>query len=1469
MRSRSKIGTTVKLCAAALTLFASITGGLLLPSGTAEAAAKDDTVYMIGYAHLDAAFKWDLNDSVFLGLKTFRDMVNLMDSNPDYKMQATSSYFHEWVKEYDPELYERIKEKVATGQWELTGGEVVENDHMLSSGESMSRQFLYGKNFFKQEFGVDVQVNTNPDTFGHSAGFPQIMKKSGMIGLIQTRGEGRTVQNDNGTTSDLPYDVYKWKGVDGTEVTNVRLGLYLGSANLGGIKDAIASYAKTGLNKHLYMYGAGDRGGGPSQGDLNAIRSIDADSTNPNVKMSRADEYFADLKADEDKLATFEGEQYKASMRGTYTTNGPMKKYNRLSEVKAEEAEKFSSIATWLGTQSYPYEKITSAWKNTLVNQFHDIVPGTAIEDVYVTAYDNAEVALNKLNTTLNYALQGILSRANTRGSGVPVVLFNPLSWDRSGPVTTDVTFTSVPGAVLLTDEQGNEVPVQVAKVKGRTATLVFEANKVPSMGYAVYHASAVASSGSVKTGLSAGSNVMENQYLRLEINPTTGNIKRIYDKINKREVLSGGEANALQVYNEEVYPDGKAVSRIDSWYMDTAVFTGVDTDGDGDYDNNSGDGTFTQLDTPASIELIESGPVKAVYRVTKQWSGSVFAQNITMYANSDRIDVTMDADWHEKNKALKVAFPLNVRTSVATYDTAYGAVQHPTTRDNVFDQTRFEVSGHKWADMSESGYGVSILNDSKYGWDAFKNRLRLTLLRSSKYPNFNSDMGHHEFTYSIYPHQGNWTQANTVYEANELNYPLLSAVTDAHDGNLGKSHSFLSVNQPNVMITAVKKVEDTGSDDWIVRVFEAEGQASTPVTIKFDGKVNAAVETNLIEEPIGDAAVSGSTIATTLGKYEIKTFRVTLDRAYYKDSKPLVTKVGLTAAYNLDGMSFDTNRADGNLDGAGGTFSADLMPAQIVNEDIAFKLGPSTEGANNFVQARGQKIVLPSGSYKYLYFLGTAAGQGRANGTFQVSYTDGTQTAKPLYFRDWTSVIGGWNKVAADDTIGYALTHNHTPKGDNVLKNNYLYVYRIPLEAGKQVHSVTLPNAPGIKVAAISLARGGVDTGKALPVPAAVTGLTASKAGSSDQAVQLQWNDASAGSGKSKYYIYRSKQRGFNPELNNLVGKTEELFFTDTVEYDDYYYYKVAAVNEEGAIGIPSQDAVVKAGKPLTPSIQMDLSPYFNIDGFSYVSNTKDGAFNEGNGDTYAAEYFEQPLVAGNVLYKFGPMADGHKNVIKAQGQSLPIEPGSYSKIRFLGAAISTQRGNFRIVYKDGSFKDVSITQKPWDLDPRAGTTFAMFMDQHHNHSSIKTIWMTFVYEYELDPGEGKSIDSIQLPNNGNMRVLAVNLLTDTGMPQDAEFTDTDLTAGSIGGTVSWKLPLAEKGVTGYALYFLDPDGTPLEKLGEAPAGATQFTVAAGTAIPAGTVKIGVYSKMGAGENTVAAMTPLIDALPEQPPVK
>lgn len=1024
--------------------------------GFAEEYDKTYSTYVCGNAHIDTAWNWRISNTVGMVGQTYGDAIKLIDSNPGYVFNGTAAKHFSWIKEYYPDMWEDVKTKIASGRIDFSSG-WVEHDTNLPSGEAMVRQYLMAQNFYEKEFGRKTTEAVMPDDFGDAWILPQILKKSGINNFVSTRVSAIGGE-PNGTGGRIGQDIFNWIGVDGSRILFYKPSPWYNATAVPHDIDISMQYPMSiGIKKGMYLSGKGDAGGGPTQDDIDDVLAVDQKSGMPRAKFKKVSDFFKDFSS-EDRLKVnleYNNELFYWTCQGTFTTQAAMKKYNRQSEIAADTAEKFGSIAMSLGLAAYPTEKLNTAWNKILTNQFHDILPGSAVHEVYDDAWNDSEIALNLIKSGTDNSLDGIASAADTRGDGVPVVVFNPLSFTRNDIVETEVSFENLPKAVKVFDSDNNELPVQIEAIQGNALKILFEAKDMPSIGYKVFRVVPVSALTKYETGLTATENYIESNYYKVEINPENGNIKRILDKKNNKEVLEEGKEIELQ----KIEDNGNA------WDISLEDLSKAPE----------------AINDKAEIKLLESGPVRAVYEIKKVNKSlsvadpSTYTQKIVVYANSDRIDIPMEVDWHESSKLLKVAFPLKASSPEATYDLSYGTI----SRGNNNEQ-RFEVYGHKWADLTDcSGdFGVSILNDCKYGWDKpDNNTLRLSLLRSAKSQDVTADEGEHTFTYSLYSHSEDWKKGNTPEKAYELNYPLIAKPTVYHKGTLGKTYSFVTVDQPNIMVTAVKKAESVGSEDLILRLFETQGKEKTDTTVTMVNNIKSISEANLLEEKIDTQDFDKKSFNTSLGKYEIKTFRLKLDSKVVKNGRPDVTKVDLSSAFNLRGISNFAERSEDSLDDNGGSIPSELLPKEIISEDVIFATGPRNNGDKNVVQAKGQVIKLPKGKYDCLYLLGTGAGEDTAKGVFTVQYDNGSKTSQKLEFGDWTSPVGGWNKPLINDTIGISLTHNLIKGDNNREQYNNLFVYKIPLEASKKVTGITLPKARGIKIVGISLVKGGFRT--------------------------------------------------------------------------------------------------------------------------------------------------------------------------------------------------------------------------------------------------------------------------------------------------------------------------------------------------------------------------------------------------------
>ncbi|MEO6804307.1 MAG: glycoside hydrolase family 38 C-terminal domain-containing protein, partial [Granulicella sp.] len=528
-------------------------------------------------------------------------------------------------------------------------------------------------------------------------------------------------------------------------------------------------------------------------------------------------------------------------------------------------AEKYSSLA-WLGGLPYPGSQLTEAWKKEAFNEFHDVAAGTAIAAAYIDAQKDFDAIHWTANEATGNALKELNSHVNTAAHpGVPIIVWNTLSWNRTGVVSATVQMPHAePNGITVLDANNQPVLMQVLSEDKATNTyhLLLKPKSVPSVGYTVFHV--VPGQQKVASDLSLHGFVMENSLLRVTLDPKTGCITSLYQKAARFESIVPGECgNMLQAFVDNARSMTQAaidnVRVEDAWNIDK------------DYEKQG-----TNLTMIDSIQTIEHGPLREIIRVTRSWSKSKFVQDITLYAETPRVDVANDVDWHETHVLLKASFPLTATSPVATYEMPYGTIERPTTRNNSVESARFEVPALRWADMGDNEHGFSLINDSKYGYDAKGNVLRLSLLRAPLYPDPTSDRGRQQFSYSLYPHAGNWKQTDTVLQAYEFNYKLQASQVESHQGNLPATHSLVQLSPNNLVLTAMKKSEDGNS--LILRFYEWAG-TKTNAQITVPAGASEVVETDLMEHdlknPVAKVAIHGNQFSLTVDPFSINTVRV------------------------------------------------------------------------------------------------------------------------------------------------------------------------------------------------------------------------------------------------------------------------------------------------------------------------------------------------------------------------------------------------------------------------------------------------------------------------------------------------------------------------------------------------------------------------------------------------------------------
>ncbi len=801
------------------------------------------TIQAIGHTHIDVAWLWRLRHTRQKATRSFSTVMRLMERFPEYLFLQTQPQLYDYIKTDYPELYEQIKERVKEGRWEAGGGMWLEADCNIPSGESLVRQLLMGTRFFREEFGAESSYLWLPDVFGYSWALPQILKKSGIDTFMTTKISWNQYNR-------MPHDTFKWRGIDGTEILThfitttdtdddwKHIYTYNGQILPETVLGSWTEYKDKLINKELLLsYGYGDGGGGVNREMLEMRRRLNDMPGLPRVETGRADDYFKRLQktvAETDQYVhTWDGELYFEYHRGTYTSQAYNKKMNRRLELLYREVEWLTVLDSLLVKDfgKYPQAQINEGWKIILRNQFHDIIPGTSIREVYEDCQVEYEEAEELASSIYADSVNSLVQPAQNT-----YTIMNSSSWERSG-------------LVVIPSEQGMEQGEwktadgeKIASCREGDQWLV-QVDSVPAAGMNLIHFEGALGKVDEPVLFEVQASGVVTPYYEITWNEQ-GQLTRIFDRRANRESLAkGARGNVLQVFEDKPM-------NFDAWDIDIY------------YQEKMRE--ITQLQ---SVKVTEVNNLRLTVEFEWTYLDSSVKQQMVLFALNPRIDFVTDIDWHEQNRLLKAAFPVAVRATEATYDIQYGNLKRPTHWNTSWDMARFETVGHQWADLSERGYGVSILNDCKYGHDIKDNVIRLSLLRSSTDPDYLQDQGKHEFTYSLLPHQGDWVEGNTVQAAWDLNQPLVAAKGAA----VKSAFSLFQMSADNIMIDAIKKAED--SDQILVRVHEFTGSRST-VKMSSDLTITSWQECDLMERPIGETTEQGS-IQFEIEPYEIKTFLV------------------------------------------------------------------------------------------------------------------------------------------------------------------------------------------------------------------------------------------------------------------------------------------------------------------------------------------------------------------------------------------------------------------------------------------------------------------------------------------------------------------------------------------------------------------------------------------------------------------
>lgn len=756
------------------------------------------TVSCIGHTHIDVAWLWTYAQTREKVQRSFLTALRLMEEYPEYRFMSSQPQLYKYFKKELPEAYEQIKQRVKEGRWEVEGAMWLEADCNLISGESMVRQIMHGKRFMKEEFGVDSKILWLPDVFGYSAALPQILRKSGVDKFV-------TSKIGWNETNRMPHETFIWKGIDKTEIfTHFLLLSYVTSINSSMIKEMYDYYTdKDYSDKIIMTYGYGDGGGGPTRDMIEQQRRLSygipglskTELVNAADALNDIEENFNESCELLRNTPTWTGELYLEFHRGTYTTMSKNKRNNRKCEFLLENAEKLSALDMIYQNGKYDKENINNAWETVLLNQFHDVIPGSSIKEVYVDSDAMYEEVKKTGNEIISEKLSSLFEKDDT------------------------ITAINLNGCEYNGTAYNNGKKYIIKNMK-------------PFCTYVLENTS--------DNSVIVNDNTVENSFYKLKLDKN-GNISSLYDKRNKREVIkSGFSGNTIEMYEDLPY-------QYDAWEISSYYK-------EKKYEIND------VSEITAFTDEISGG-----FIIKRKFSQSVFTQKIVMYSDFERIDFETEVDWHETHNLLKAVFPFNVNADKATYEIQYGNVERPTVRNTSWDCAKFEVCAHKWADISDGGYGIALMNDCKYGYSCEDSTMTLTLLKSSVYPNPDADRGINKFTYSIVPHSGDYRAAKIPQLAYSLNNP----VKVINGKSKLSEQPIVSADKENIITEVLKKTEDR--DTLTVRMYDCYNRMES-VNVKFGFDVKEVYICDLMENRLQKLDVANNNVTLTVNNFEIVT---------------------------------------------------------------------------------------------------------------------------------------------------------------------------------------------------------------------------------------------------------------------------------------------------------------------------------------------------------------------------------------------------------------------------------------------------------------------------------------------------------------------------------------------------------------------------------------------------------------------
>ncbi|HZJ77790.1 MAG TPA: glycoside hydrolase family 38 C-terminal domain-containing protein [Clostridia bacterium] len=1009
-------------------------------------------IYTIATAHLDTSWSWDFEKTLSDYLpKTLTQNFEMLEKYPQYVFSFEGSYRYELMEEYYPELFEKLKEYIEAGRWNVAGSAYENGDVNIPAPEALFRNFLYGNDYFYKKFGkrsVDVFL---PDCFGFGYALPSVAAHSNLKGFITQKLVWSSAYG-------VPFDIGVWSGPDGQRIY-AALDARDYNATLRKVRihpglrlSLRANTKRYSLPMTVILHGVGDRGGAPREESIkSAIRQAGKNQKSKiDVIVSQTDQVFRDIeklsKQNNLKLPVWDNELVMTDHAiGGYTSRAISKRWNRRGEQLALTAERMAVFADLNNLQEYPQQPLKTAWKRIVAHQFHDDITGTSLEECYKRNWNDYMLSINTLAEEYRSAVGSLSCCLDTYfAKGTAVVVCNPLQCveGRRETVSAEIEVRGDTRAVRVFDGNGEEVPSQILEKEGKKLKVAFCAD-VPSVGIRCYDIQMSEKACELKTDLSVTQNSLENEKYKVRID-ANGDISSIYDKIICKELLSAPIRMALSKC------DGN--TRWPAWEL---VYKEI-------------------MDTPVDyaqkpiVRILEKGPARVSLEIIKNSRGSEFKQIISLDSRGEFVKVFNEIEWRSLRTLLKTEFVLNADNEKATYDLGLGVIERGNNK-----KTLYEVPAQMWADITDTSglYGVSVLSDSKYGWDKPRNNtIRLTGVYSPRAPFRDNqhlqEFGLNRYSFAIYSHGGSW-QNGTQQRGMEFNEPMGVFEVEKHKSNgCESSVSYCSVSDNDVLIRAIKKAEN--SNEIIVRLNEGTGRECENVELRLNGEITQAREVYASEENIDEikSQVIDGKLIFNMAPYEVRSFALKVKPEH---SLECAECYDISLTFNADAVSTNGNKADGSLPKVG-SIPAEQFPKKIVCGGVSFKTGPIEDGEYNAMTCKGQKIDVPEGCGR-THIIAASFDEDKAC-EFKIG-----QTIQSVKIQSATQRIAAWDLYSLGetgyvktDTLAWNTTHMHSEKGDDFGRQVYFYKYSFVVPKGQTSfefpddESIVVLSATGVK---------------------------------------------------------------------------------------------------------------------------------------------------------------------------------------------------------------------------------------------------------------------------------------------------------------------------------------------------------------------------------------------------------------------